>query len=433
MRFFSRTAFVIAALAAISACSNDADNEPTPPTTVDDGTDGSDDNDDAVPSDDEDSGSPDSGDDEGDGGTGGTDDTDGGDEPDSGKPFIPAEECEALGDAELASNVTLDADCYYVTGDVTAEGKVTIEPGVSVYLDDKATLYFKKGLVANGTDSAKIRFLAADAAKPFGTVKVEEVSSVQYVEFKGGGVDAEAMFDFNMFGTSDTVTASHLVFDDGHGTACFRLAGPAYGTVNVEDLTFTGCSGTTYTLGVDPEMLKYLTAENDYGTSPKFLIPGFTVYEALTFKDMGVLYIIKGGLNVRGGDLTVEPGVEIQVDSMDFLELTPQPSSSNYWFHAVGTEDKPIVFKAGPGGKWRGLKITSGKSQFEYVTIDGAKDTGSGDPAANFTVDGGGTGNITKSILSNSDGYGLFKKSNGTLNASSNTFINNKLGDELRN
>ena len=437
MRFFSRSALVIAALTALTACGG-SDDEPTPPSTIEDGdgsdagTDGSDEDTDADPSDDEDSGSSDSGDDEGDGGTGG-DDTDGGDDDDGGKTFIPSEECDPLDDASLGSTVTLDADCYYVTGNVTAEAKVTIEPGVSVYLDDKATLYFKKGLVADGTDSAKIRFLAADAAKPFGTVKVEEVSSVQYAEFKGGGVDAEAMFEFNTYGTNDTITAGHLVFDDGHGTSCFRLSGPAYGTVNVEDLTFAGCSGTTYTLTVDPEMLKYLTDENDYGTNPKFQIPGFTVYEALTFKDLGVVYIIRGSLNVRGGDLTVEAGVEIQVDSMNFLELTPQPSNSNYWFRAVGTEDKPIVFKAGPGGKWRGLKITSGKSQFEYVTIDGAKDTGSGDPAANFTVDGGGTGNITKSILSNSDGYGLFKKSNGTLNASNNTFINNKLGDELRN
>jgi len=78
MRFFSRSAFVIAALATISACSSDGDDEPTPPTTIDDGTgdgtdagtDGSDEGEDTDPSDD-DSGSPDSGDDEGDGGTGG--------------------------------------------------------------------------------------------------------------------------------------------------------------------------------------------------------------------------------------------------------------------------------------------------------------------------------------------------------------------------
>jgi len=439
MRFISGSTLIIAALAALTACGG-SDDEPTPPTTIEDGdgsdagTDGSDDDKDADPSDD-DSGSPDSGDDEGDGGTGGDDsdggDTDGGGDDDGGKTFDPSEDCEGLSDSAMLSSVALGEDCYYVTGEVTAEAKIAINPGVTVYLDEKATLFFSAGLIADGTDSAKIRFLAADATKPYGTVRVDNVSSVRHVEFKGGGADADAMFDFDTLGNSGPSTVSNVVFDDGHGTSCFRLTG--FEATTVEALTFKGCSSTTYTLTADPEMLQYLTAENDYGASPKFLVRGLTVYSGLTFKDLGAVYIVKGALVVRGGDLNVEPGVEIQVDSMDFIELWPQPSFADYSFNAVGTEDKPIVFKAGPGGKWRGLKITGGKSQFEYVTIDGAKYTGSGDPAANFTVDGEGVGNITKSTLSNSDGYGLFKKSNGTLNASNNTFINNKLGDELRN
>jgi len=456
MRFISRSALVIAALTALTACGG-SDDEPAPPTTIEEGdgsdagTDGSDEDKDADPSDDEDSGAPDGGDDEGDGGTDGGDtdagDTDGGDdgtdggETDGGETdggddeeTGPAVDCESLTNSKLNTSVTLGADCYYVGSDVTANAKITINAGVTVYLAGNVTLDFPKGLTANATEDAKVRFLAADETKPYASVKLKGASWLQHVEFKGGGAgtDTEAMFVFDNYNDSGNTLLHDIVFDDGHGKSCFSFTGNK--SADIENLAFVGCENTTYTLSIDAELLKLLTPDFDYGTQKKVLVNGYPVYgTGVRFRNVGVVYIVKGGLSVKGGDLKVEAGVEIQVDSSNWIEMSPSPSDTNKYFEAIGTEDQPIVFKAGPSNKWLGLKVVGARGNFQYVHVDGAKGTGTSEPAANITAASSSIVNVHDSRLTNSAGYGLYKMSGATLNQTNNTFEGNALGDELRN
>jgi hypothetical protein len=366
-------------------------------------------------------------------------DTDGGentDSPDGGGTitFDPSKECTALDSAAFGSSgVTLSDTCYYVANEATASQSVTINPGVTVYLAPSTNLAFSGGLTAEGTASSKIRFVAADESSGFGRVSVSGLSKIKYAEFMGGGTgDAPAMLEFYSGSFENRSLLSNVTFDKGQGTACLQLTGTEY--VDVESLTFAGCSGTKYVLATSGGLLKHFGDAHTYGASPKFLVLGGSVYENVTFKNMGVLYVVKGELKVQRAVLTVEAGVEIQVDSMDFFTISGGINDTTTKFNAVGTEESPIVFKAGPGGAWRGLNVSGARGTFQYVTIDGARGPkNTSQTIANLTVGGGGFASITNSTLSNSDGYGLFKMSNGSLSASSNKFVNNKLGNELRN
>jgi hypothetical protein len=144
---------------------------------------------------------------------------------------------------------------------------------------------------------------------------------------------------------------------------------------------------------------------------------------------MGLPYVFKGGMEVEPeGALTIDPGVEIRVDTGFYVHGV---------LNALGTAAEPILLtgiKQEPAGWW-GLRVTGGSLGIPNVTLDhvtieyGGSDTE--DWGGNLDVS---TANITvtNSILRNSGSHGLFNDGGApdetfTVKVSNTTITNNRL------
>lgn len=131
------------------------------------------------------------------------------------------------------------------------------------------------------------------------------------------------------------------------------------------------------------------------------------------------------------GDIKIEPGVVIEFEQNAGINVddfnVPKASLS-----AVGTEDKPIVFRGvtNDPGHWGGIRYNSNSSlnELTYVYIEDAGGTsmGGNGEKAGVIVYAESKLKMTNSKVTNSENYGLNAQYNNTdLTLSDNIFTNN--------
>ncbi|MEM1136958.1 MAG: PKD domain-containing protein [Bacteroidota bacterium] len=144
-------------------------------------------------------------------------------------------------------------------------------------------------------------------------------------------------------------------------------------------------------------------------------------------------YIVTSNFRMRGGVLTIDPGVTIAFKSDQYMWIEDTGA-----IIAKGTTTNPIVFtgETETKGFWRGLVIWSNNTQNEldYVEIKyaGSNDHGSGVPSIGLALGNSGQAKITNSTVTNNAGdYGMFVELGTDLNTFSNNTISNNDGTAL--
>jgi parallel beta-helix repeat protein len=332
---------------------------------------------------------------------------------------------------------------YNITNliDVEAGVTLTIQPGVTVVVGRASDpqwsfpLTIKGALVAQGTAAEPILFTGVrKEAGSWGGVHVlntEQQSAsitLNHVIMEYGGN--------TNFGDAANLELHTAVADINNST--FRNS-KNYGVsadyptqLNLRNSNFTGNGvGAVVTYFNRPRFdmqLSNLTASGN-GSFDAVVYESITLDTAHRLEKMGLPYVFKGGMEVEPeGSLTIDPGVEIRVDTGFYVHGV---------LNAIGTAAQPILLtgiRQQPAGWW-GLRVTGGSLGIPNVTLDhvtieyGGEDTE--DWGGNLSIS---TANVTvtNSILRNSGSHGLFNDGGApdeqfTVKVSNTTIANNRL------
>jgi hypothetical protein len=112
-----------------------------------------------------------------------------------------------------------------------------------------------------------------------------------------------------------------------------------------------------------------------------------------------------------GSDVEIEPGAEFVVPADGFIEVGWNDSAAR--FSAIGTRDKPIVFRGEQeyAGFWRGIvfrESASADSKLDHVHLIGAGQASGGALKLERAVA------VSNSVFSKSEGYGILKQPSDT-------------------
>lgn len=306
-----------------------------------------------------------------------------------------------------SSNITRDetwaaADSpHIVPYDLHVVGaKITVEPCSIVRIKGPAGFMFDTGggLVAEGTSTKPIHFIADDASKPWSNMRVFAPSTVRlaYATVEDGGLGTGNTNGAIEVRGDQLLAAQEILFVDHvtvkgsstHGVSLY--AGGAF-TKDSHDLTITGSKRAP--VRVDARLAGNLPTGTYTGNAFDFIQVDTTQtisFEDVTFHDRGVPYNVGstgqtfGDLRVGGGTvfstLTLEPGVILKFNKNPaaalHVEYPTGTTPAMGALVAVGTPTRHIVFtsqsNAPAAGDWRGLTFglqPSAKNQLEYVEI----------------------------------------------------------------
>jgi hypothetical protein len=132
--------------------------------------------------------------------------------------------------------------------------------------------------------------------------------------------------------------------------------------------------------------------------------------------------------------ITIEPGVEII--GMDDAGIEVKEEGT---LIAVGTEAEPIIMRGEEDvqGYWRGIRVFSNRAenQMKYVHLSngGSHQFHSINGKTNLEVATDARFKLNNCVISSSAGWGVSVRADGILDASENTFANNKDGDIVYN
>ncbi len=278
--------------------------------------------------------------------------------------------------------------------------KITIEPCSTVRVKAPAGFTFDTGggLVAEGTSTKPIHFIADDATKPWSGIRVFAPSTVRlaYATVEDSGLGTGNTSGAIEVRGDQMLAAQEILFVDhvtvkGSSSHGVSLYGGGTFTKDSHDLTITGSKRAP--VRSDARLAGNLPTGTYTGNAFDFVQLDTTQtisFEDVTFHDRGVPYNVgspgqtSGDLRVGGGKafstLTIEPGVTLKFNKNLAASLHVEYPTGNTAamgaLIAVGTAGKHIVFTsqsdAPAAGDWRGLTfglLPSPKNQLEYVEI----------------------------------------------------------------
>ena len=303
------------------------------------------------------------------------------------------------GDITTSTTWTLTESPYVVCGTyvpTVAQGvTLTIEPGVEVQFEANGRLNVGGTLAATGSVTQPITFTGVikspgswqglTIAGSGGTHSRGSVLSYVTIEYGGVGSGNSA----NLMLDTAEVTISHSIFRHGakHGLHAWTNV-----VAHIADSSFLDNGPTNpgyavlFTDGRLNSRLTGLSAAsngvNAVGLGGNALLQGNHLWA-----EMGLPYVVVGGLTVaRDATLTIEPGVEVQFEHFEGLDVAGR-------LNATGLPARPITFTGttrSPGW-WNGISIngagdTPATALFDYATVEYG-----GSSSANLYVIGGQT------------------------------------------
>ena len=155
-------------------------------------------------------------------------------------------------------------------------------------------------------------------------------------------------------------------------------------------------------VGADPVLSNLSASDNKQFNAVVYRSVNVTQLHRL--ESMGLPYVLAGGMEVEeGGELVIDPGVELRVDTGFYVRGT---------MRALGSATQPILItgiKQEPAGWW-GLSVSSGTTsianlQLDHVTIEYG---GSGSDYGGNLVVSSANVTVTNSILRNSGSHGIY-------------------------
>jgi uncharacterized repeat protein (TIGR01451 family) len=249
---------------------------------------------------------------------------------------------------------------YLVLGNITAPDntRLTVEPGVTVQLQEYVSLYADGGLTAIGTPDQPIAFTELPGAThPWGMIQIgggnvdgdSDDSRVSYATIEGGGTGnpGKLVYIYCSSASLDHVTVRNSSSD---GIAVYPMAGTR---VSLDTVAVTNNAGVAvYHEQPGPSLsYRHLTLQGN-GTDAVSMARGsILVSMGWDFKDAGAP-VRTSTLSVTGGTLALLPGTRLEFAANAGLEVWVNSS-----LYALGTPQDPITLTGvlSQPGAWKGV------------------------------------------------------------------------------
>ena len=313
---------------------------------------------------------------------------------------------------------------YQVTGNLTVNAALTVEPGVTLRFAESTRLILSSGgsLNAVGTPSDSIRFLGGQASAGYWDgIDVQTVASaneIAYAEIAHGGDDGYA----NVYVRSSGEMAVH---DSRiHTSSGYGIEVESGGSIEGFAANTLRDNGSGAILLV-AEMVGQLDGASSYGAAAadRIVIDGGTATTAQTWPATDVPYNVAGNTYVEGA-VTVEAGAEFHAGQSN--RIIVQSGGS---LKAVGTTSDSIRFRGEQtsAGYWDGIDVhtVSSENQLTYASVAHGGDDGYG----NVYVRNSGSVAVTNSRIDSSSTAGVVAESGGEISSfAENDFADNAGG-----
>lgn len=335
---------------------------------------------------------------------------------------------------------------YLLEGYVEITSTLTIEPGVVVRARQDANIVVDGGaIIAAGNAQNRIVLEGLNhVAGYWGGINVFEgrESRLEYLDLKDAGQNCTYLW----------CDKAGLILDDVTLSLANTTVSNSYvhGASVGSDVVFTSFAdnrfyGNTWAgLVIAPETVGYLDAGSDYlGADAPNGTPFVGVGGNLdsgnerVWRKLNAPYLVDGYLDIEGGTLTLEPGVEMVFGDDGWLTV-----KGNGELRAVGTAAQPITFKGRQAqlGYWDGITFWDSDwegNQLSYVQISHSGSTEKSIYAyAAVRLRNQSRVNINNSVISDNAHFGVacdeqseYVGSPTLVLGPGNTFSNNASGD----
>lgn len=344
---------------------------------------------------------------------------------------------------------------YTVTGHVTINAKLTIDPGVRIEFEEDQGLRISSSAIfeANGTEEKPIVFTTADLAggKYWEGIRVRS-SDIRnkmvhvVVEYAGNsnmslGPYSSQNRQTNV-GINDDATLSihhsHIRFGKGYGLF-------VRGTIlDHEENTYTDNMQSALSAHVrNAEVIDELTTYSGNGfDGPE--IYGGTIESQMTWSKIegDTPFKISGDIDVEA-PLYITEGVTLMLDE-DIQIVVDEGSGGSVidgYIDVQGTSSMPVTFTTSnlAGGQhWKGIRIKTSdmRNQMEHVVIEYAGNSNisigpysSQNRQANIAVDSHAHFTLKNAMVRQSKGWGIAAIANATLTLENVQYENNAEGN----
>jgi len=297
-------------------------------------------------------------------------------------------------DIVLEKNPERNVD-YLIDCRVRINGsKLTIEPGVIIEFTENGWIEQRgnsEGIIsAIGTANDPIIFRGTKNSKGhWKGIKIgsdNNENELKYIKLQDAGKENLAGL---RVGTNAHLKLSNSEISNNKEAGLSIFTATPFVGVDVGEyavnLTNNRVFNNAYPVSVHVQNVNNLTPGNDFSGNDRDEIEvetgnssGYRILQDVTWNNLGMPYILRGGDVRTRGKLTIEPGVIMKFDLNANLTITKDGS-----IHAVGTEEKPIVFTSieNTPQYWRSIQAESEQpvNEIAYAIIEntGNESTGS--------------------------------------------------------
>lgn len=335
---------------------------------------------------------------------------------------------------------------YILNQSWEVESDLTFEAGVVVHARQGAGIWVKEqgSLAALGTADRKVVFRGQQDVRGFWPGLVFESASaknaLEHVQIAHAGhpwiggtatsIWVRGLSRLRMREVAVTDGASHGLFLE-HDTVMLDMKGGSFKRLGEAPVHALPQSFHM----LDPSTDFAGNERRDYIQAPVFESRATVKGAPRVWQALNVPYLLAGnGLAIFETTVNIMPGTTILAGNHAGIYVSIQGA-----LKAIGTAEKPIVFKAQQElpGYWRGFQFNSPsmENRFDFTEIAHGGSGGFYLPPAlaNIEVAGGGRLEITNSKIRDSKGVGIRVLGGGTLVQSGNTFSGNAEGDVVGN
>jgi len=276
--------------------------------------------------------------------------------------------------AVLKDNPEAPVD-YIITCMTNVDGKLTVEPGVTIAFEQNAGMNFghKSSFKMKGNAEKPIVLTGKEQIKGFwrgiGTGSTSMSNTMSYVTIDYAGGPKAALEIYN---EASNLSIEHCTFSNSknYGMLTNRKVGKDVHNIVMNNCTFIQ---NKIPFKTDVIRLRLFNGTNKFSGNEKdhIELDGGTIAGDVTWAKLDVPYFLQGDLSIRDGVFSVSPGTVVIMSSQKSIHVYQNAS-----LVMVGTKDDPISIRGehDVAGFWQqiGFKSSSPLNEIGYVNINNA-------------------------------------------------------------
>lgn len=255
------------------------------------------------------------------------------------------------------------------------DGKLTIEPGVTIAFEQNAGLNFsdKSSIKMQGTVEKPILLTGKEHIKGYwkgvgtGSNGMSNTMSYVTIDYAGGSKAALEIYTENTI-----LNLEHCTFSNSknYGMITNSRVGKDVNNIVMENCTFTK---NKIPFKTDVTRLRLFNGTNTFsGNENDYIeLDEGSLFGDATWAKLDVPYFLQGNLNIKEGVFTVAPGTEVIMSSQKWMHI-----DGNASLVMMGTADDPITIRGehDVAGFWQQINVRSSSplNEIGHVIIKNA-------------------------------------------------------------